>query len=81
MACDMASSVDREVPLWVWPGSPHLMLLEAKAIRHCLLASWDLFPAALPCPAQGRGQARVPSGWSGQWGQTPSLGACSHPIS
>lgn len=80
MACDMASSAAREVALWVWPGNPHLMPLEAKVIRHCLLAFWDLFPAALLCPAQRRGQARVPSGWAGQRGQTPSLGACSHPI-
>ena len=80
MACDTASSVAHEVPLWAWPGNPHLMPLEAKTIRHCLLAFWDFFPAALLCPAQGRGQTRVPSGWSGQRGQTPSLGSCSHPI-
>ena len=52
MACDVASFVANEEPLWIGRGTP-LDAVEVRAARHCVLALWGLFPVALPYPCQG----------------------------
>lgn len=47
MACDVASFVANEEPLWIGRGTP-LDAVEVRAARHCVLALWGLVPVALP---------------------------------